>query len=314
MKSSRMRCRPVNGLLLLDKPIGLTANATLQRVKQRFNACKAGHTGALDPLASGMLPICLGEATKFSQFLLEADKAYQVTAQLGVRTDTADSEGSIISERPVSVTISDVEQALTHFRGTITQSPSNYSALKYQGKPLYYYARRGIEVPPKVRTVVLHQVILNDFRGTQLRLTIHCSKGTYIRTVIDDLGELLSCGAHVIALRRLSVANYPSSALVTLDQLASLATACPATGEPDFTALDARLLPVASLLAQLPELNITAEEATQLQQGRLLPLPENHLNERVRLTVGLERRLLGVGERCAHQLLAKRLLAWTLPG
>lgn len=305
--------RPVNGLLLLDKPTGLTANAALQRVKQRFNACKAGHTGALDPLASGMLPICLGEATKFSHFLLEADKSYQVTAQLGVRTETADSEGSIISERPVSVTIGDVEQALTHFRGTITQSPSNYSALKYQGKPLYYYARRGIEVPPKIRSVVLHQVILNDFSGTQLQLTIHCSKGTYIRTVIDDLGELLSCGAHVIALRRLSVADHRSNAMVTLEQVESLATVCPVTGEPDFSALDARLLPVADLLAPLPELNITPEEATQLQHGRALPLLDNVVNERVRLTVGLDRQLLGVGERCAHQLSAKRLLAWNSP-
>jgi tRNA pseudouridine55 synthase len=260
-----------------------------------------------------MLPICLGEATKFSQFLLEADKAYQVTAQLGTRTDTADSEGRVVSEWPVSVTISDIEQALTHFRGTIIQSPSNFSALKYQGKPLYYYARREIEVPRKVRTVVLHQVILNDFSGTQLQLTIHCSKGTYIRTVIDDLGELLTCGAHVIALRRLSVADYPSSALVTLEQLESLVTAYPATGAPDFTALDSRLLPVASLLSRLPELNITLESATQLQQGRLLPLSQTPMSDLVRLTVGLDRRLLGVGEHRDNQLHAKRLLTWNLP-
>jgi tRNA pseudouridine55 synthase len=313
MKRSRSSCRPVNGLLLLDKPTGLTANAALQHVKRRFNACKAGHTGALDPLASGMLPICFGEATKFSQFLLEADKTYQVTAQLGVRTDTADSEGSMTSVRPVNVTLRDVEQALTHFRGPITQRPSPYSALKYQGKPLYYYARRGIEVPPKVRSVVIHQLILNEFTGTQLHLTIHCSKGTYIRTVVDDLGELLGCGAHVIALRRLSVADYPSSALVTLAQVESLATLCPVTLELNFSALEASLLPVASLLTQLPEYNITPEEATQLQQGRTLPLSENAMNETVQLTVGLERRLLGVGERCAHQLSAKRLLSWTLP-
>ncbi|MFT8258235.1 MAG: tRNA pseudouridine(55) synthase TruB [Candidatus Symbiodolus clandestinus] len=306
------KIRPVSGLLLLDKPSGLTANAALQRVKRLFAAKKAGHTGALDPLASGMLPICLGEATKFSQFLLEADKHYQVTARLGLRTDTADTEGTVIQQRLVTSTFSDIQQALANFQGIIQQTPSRYSALKYQGKPHYYYARRGIAVPDKIRQIEIYQISLDAYQDAELQLTIHCSKGTYIRTLIDDLGELLGCGAHVAALCRYHVADFSSDTMVTLEQLSMIASSRSSNSEPNFDALDQLLLPISSLLSQLPKWNITSEAARTLQQGRplaMLTSCDGNIGQLVQLTVGTEHYLLGVGEYQQDTIVAKRLLA-----
>ncbi|MGL5762902.1 MAG: tRNA pseudouridine(55) synthase TruB, partial [Plesiomonas shigelloides] len=209
MSRPRRRGRDVHGILLLDKPQGITSNDALQKVKRLYNANKAGHTGALDPLATGMLPICLGEATKFSQYLLDSDKRYRVIAKLGQRTDTSDSDGEVIQERPVQVTAEQLDEALTHFRGDLQQIPSMYSALKYEGKPLYEYARQGIEVPRESRPITVYELTLIRFEGDEVELEVHCSKGTYIRTIVDDLGERLGCGAHVIYLRRLVVATYP---------------------------------------------------------------------------------------------------------
>ncbi|WP_057831744.1 tRNA pseudouridine(55) synthase TruB [Colwellia sp. TT2012] len=220
--AKRRKGRPVNGVLLLDKPYEMSSNHALQAVKRIFFAQKAGHTGALDPLATGMLPICLGEGTKFSQFLLDTDKTYQVTAKLGIRTTTSDADGEIVSEKPVNVSDEQLAAALDSFRGTTKQIPSMYSALKYQGQPLYKYAREGIEVPRVARDITVYNLELLRFEHDEVELNIHVSKGTYIRTIVDDLGELLGCGAHVADLRRSAVGNYPMDKMVTLPQLEAL--------------------------------------------------------------------------------------------
>ena len=207
-RNRRNRGRRVDGILLLDKPQGITSNEALQQVKRAYGAAKAGHTGSLDPLATGMLPICLGEATKFSQYMLDADKVYITTAKLGVRTDTGDAEGEVVSERPVAVGQADIEQALEQFRGEITQLPSMFSAIKVDGQPLYKLAREGKEVDRPSREVSIYRLELLDVRGDEVDLEVHCSKGTYIRTLVEDLGEVLGCGAHVTMLRRLSVAGF----------------------------------------------------------------------------------------------------------
>ena len=192
MSRPRRRGRDIHGVLLLDKPQGLSSNDALQKVKRLYNANRAGHTGALDPLATGMLPICLGEATKFSQYLLDSDKRYRVIAKLGQRTDTSDADGQIVQERPVNFTQAQLDAALDTFRGDIQQVPSMYSALKYQGKKLYEYARQGIEVPREARSITVYELQFIRWEGDELELEIHCSKGTYIRTITDDLGELLA--------------------------------------------------------------------------------------------------------------------------
>nr|WP_136249613.1 tRNA pseudouridine(55) synthase TruB [Ningiella ruwaisensis] len=206
----RNKGRQVNGILLVDKHQGESSNRIVQQIKRLYGAAKAGHTGALDPLATGMLPVCLGEATKFSQFLLDADKTYEVEAQLGIRTDTSDADGQVVETRDVKVSKTQLLDALESFRGEIQQVPSMFSALKYQGQPLYSYARKGIEVPREARDITVYSNDLLAFENDCLRLKIHCSKGTYIRTIIDDLGQLLGCGAHVRMLRRTQVADFPN--------------------------------------------------------------------------------------------------------
>lgn len=204
----RRKGRPVNGVILLDKPTGISSNDALQKVKRIYFAEKAGHTGALDPLATGMLPICLGEATKFSQFLLDSDKRYRVIAKLGERTNTSDSDGEVVETRDINVTPELLDECIDKFRGESDQVPSMFSALKYQGKPLYEYARQGIEVPREARKITVYEIVLHRFEGDEVEMEVHCSKGTYIRTIVDDLGEMLGCGAHVTMLRRTAVAKY----------------------------------------------------------------------------------------------------------
>lgn len=220
--AKRRKGRAINGILLLDKPYEMSSNHALQAVKRIYFAQKAGHTGALDPLATGMLPICLGEGTKFSQFLLDTDKTYIVTAKLGVRTTTSDADGEIVAEKPVNVSQEQLDIALDSFRGTTQQVPSMYSALKYQGQPLYKYAREGIEVPRVSRDITVYKLDLLRFVDDEVDLEIHVSKGTYIRTIIDDLGEMLGCGAHVADLRRVTVGSYPREKMVTIEQLETL--------------------------------------------------------------------------------------------
>ncbi|WP_410016508.1 tRNA pseudouridine(55) synthase TruB [Sodalis sp. C49] len=301
------RGRDIDGIVLLDKGMGLSSNDLLQKVKRLFHANKAGHTGALDPLATGMLPICLGEATKFSQHLLDADKRYRVVARLGQRTDTSDAEGTIISERPVALDQARLEQALARFRGETPQTPSMYSALKYQGKPLYEYARQGIDVPRPTRLITLYALELIRWDQDSVELEIHCSKGTYIRTIVDDLGEMLGCGAHVIVLRRLAVARYPAERMVTLEQLQALAAADP-LAPATLAALDSLLLPMDSAVDDMPELNLPPAAAGLVRMGQTVATADAARTGMVRLTEGVERRFFGVGEITETGLVAPRRL------
>ncbi len=291
----RRKGREINGVLLLDKPQDISSNDALQKVRRMFNASKAGHTGALDPLATGMLPICLGEATKFSQFLLDSDKRYRVIARLGQRTDTSDAHGEVIQERPVQFTQQALDDALDSFRGETLQVPSMYSALKHQGKPLYEYARQGIEVEREARPITVYELQFIRWEGDELELEIHCSKGTYIRTIIDDLGEKLQCGAHVIFLRRLEVADYPKERMVTLAQLSAMIESAQTAQEDPFLALDALLLPMDTAVAHFPVVNLTTIIASYLKLGQ--PVRVNHdINEGewVRVTEGDEKKFIGL--------------------
>lgn len=290
------RGRDVNGVLLLDKPTGISSNDALQKVKRIFNANKAGHTGALDPLATGMLPICLGEATKFSQFLLDSDKRYRVIAKLGQRTNTSDSDGEIVSQRPVNCRLSDIEQALTHFRGKIEQVPSMFSALKHQGRPLYEYARQGIDIPREARQIEIYELILIDFTDDELELEVHCSKGTYIRTIVDDLGEMLGCGAHVVYLRRLQVSHYPSQRMVTLEQLQALLNDALVQEIAPKEVLDPLLMPMDSAVQDFPEVNLLPVVAGYVKQGQPVQSSSVPASGLVRITVGDEHTFIGMGE------------------
>ena len=269
---ARKHARAVNGILLLDKPLEVSSNGILQRVRWLYQAQKAGHTGALDPLASGLLPICFGEATKFSQFLLDTDKTYQVTAKFGVRTTTSDSEGELISEKPVKFSQAELEQALHAFRGDIMQVPTMFSALKYQGQPLYRYARQGIEVPREARPISIFRFELLALHADSAASTasadfiVHCSKGTYIRTLIDDLGEKLGCGAHVAKLHRTQVGPFQAAQMISPEQLTALAEQCHHSG--DFTALDELLLPMDAGIASMAKIQLTATEQHRLQHGQ----------------------------------------------
>lgn len=265
--AKRRKGRAINGVLLLDKPHGLSSNHALQTVKRIYFAQKAGHTGALDPLATGMLPICLGEGTKFSQFLLDTDKTYQVTAKLGTRTTTSDAGGEVVSEKEVNVSNEQLMLALDSFRGTTKQVPSMYSALKYQGKPLYKYAREGIEVPRESRDITVFSLELLRFEYDEVELSIHVSKGTYIRTIVDDLGELLGCGAHVADLRRLAVGSYPVDKMITLPQLEALLEQAITEEITPSELLDPLLLPMQSAVEGMPAVYVDDMSANFLRHG-----------------------------------------------
>ena len=275
MSRPRKRGRDIDGVFLLDKPQGISSNDIMQKVKRLFQANKAGHTGALDPLATGMLPICLGEATKFSQFLLDADKRYVVTAKLGERTDTSDAEGQVVKTRPVNVETSQILTALEQFRGDILQVPTMFSALKHNGKPLYEYARVGITVERGARPITIFELNFIEYQAPFLTLEVHCSKGTYIRTLVDDLGEVLGCGAHVTVLRRTAVADYPTEKMMTWDALQALAE----QGD-----LDQHLLPIDTAVSKLPALKLNAEQSKGIGFGQRVKFAnEAKLRGQVRL-------------------------------
>ena len=288
MSKLRKRGRDIHGVFLLDKPQGMSSNDIMQKVKRIFQANKAGHTGALDPLATGMLPICLGEATKFSQFLLDADKRYLVTAKLGERTDTSDAEGQIVETRDVNVKTPDILTALEQFRGDILQVPTMFSALKYNGKPLYEYARQGITVEREARPITIFELNFIEYNAPYLTLEVHCSKGTYIRTLVDDLGEALGCGAHVTMLRRTAVADYPTEKMLDWNALQALA-------EPqDLSSLDALLLPMDTAVAKLPALTLNESQTQGIGFGKRIKFDNlNRLQGQVRL-FSHENRFLGV--------------------
>ncbi|GIU50344.1 MULTISPECIES: tRNA pseudouridine(55) synthase TruB [Shewanella] len=304
----RRKGRFINGIVLLDKGTGISSNHALQRVKRLYNANKAGHTGALDPLATGMLPVCLGEATKFSQHLLDADKRYLVTAKLGERTDTSDSDGEVVQIRPVKFEQKLLEDSLEHFRGDTMQVPSMFSALKYQGQPLYKYAREGIEVPREARPITVFELLFVSLEGDDLTLDIHCSKGTYIRTIIDDLGEMLGCGAHVTMLRRTQVADYPYAKMVSLEQLTELAEGTDKEDETSFAVLDELLLPMDTAVANFPEVNIPEASGQFIMQGQPVQASGLKADELVRMTLGEAREFIGIGVMNDDGLLAPKRL------
>ncbi|MCL1079036.1 tRNA pseudouridine(55) synthase TruB [Parashewanella spongiae] len=305
----RSKGRRVNGIVLLDKSTGISSNFALQRVKRLFNANKAGHTGALDPLATGMLPVCLGEATKFSQHLLDSDKRYTVIAKLGVRTDTSDSDGEVVNTRPIDFSQTQLDEALDSFRGDIMQVPSMFSALKYQGQPLYKYAREGITVPREARPITVYELNFISLEDDELTLDVHCSKGTYIRTIVDDLGELLGCGAHVSMLRRIQVADYPFERIVTMEELEAIADEAIAADKDKYAELDKVLLPMDSAVACYPEINLPESLLVYVMQGQALQAPGLQPDQLVRITIGESRMFVGVGEMNDDGLLApKRLI------
>ena len=288
MSKPRKRGRDIHGVFLLDKPQGMSANDIMQKVKRIFQANKAGHTGALDPLATGMLPICLGEATKFSQFLLDADKRYLVTAKLGERTDTSDAEGQVVETREVKVKTPEILTALEQFRGDILQVPTMFSALKHNGKPLYEYARQGITVEREARPITIFELNFIEYNPPYLTLEVHCSKGTYIRTLVDDLGEVLGCGAHVTMLRRTAVADYPTEKMLDWHALQSLAE------QQDLALLDALLLPMDTAVAKLPALTLNESQTQGIGFGQRIKFDNpNRLQGQVRL-FSYENRFLGV--------------------
>ncbi|WGE49369.1 tRNA pseudouridine(55) synthase TruB [Actinobacillus equuli] len=290
MSRPRKKGRDVHGIFLLDKPQGMSSNDILQKVKRLFQANKAGHTGALDPLATGMLPICLGEATKFSQFLLDSDKRYQVTAKLGERTDTSDAEGQVVEARAVNVGEAEIIAALDQFRGDILQVPTMFSALKHNGKPLYEYARQGITVEREARPITIFELRFIEYSAPYLTLEVHCSKGTYIRTLVDDLGEVLGCGAHVTVLRRLAVANYPIEAMMSYEDLQNLSENQP------LEALDQHLLPLDTAVESLPKINLTAEQTKAVGFGQRVKFENiNQTYGQVRL-FSANGQFLGVAE------------------
>lgn len=276
-------------MLLLDKRPGVTSNAALQEVKRLFQARKAGHTGSLDPLASGLLPICLGEATKVSGFLLDADKRYRVECKLGERTTTGDAEGEVIEHREVAgVTRERVEAVLADFVGAIEQTPPMYSAVKHRGERLYRLARQGMEVERKPRQVRIHSLTCAELEGERLTIEVHCSKGTYVRTLVEEIGEALGVGAHVSGLRRLMVGPFDASRMVTLDELKERA----AEGAE---ALQAALLPPESALSDWPAVDLDADMAYYLRQGQAVQVPRAPAEGWVRL-YGEGARFLGVGQ------------------
>jgi len=262
-RTRRIR-RRVDGVLLLDKPSGLSSNAALQRAKRAFDAAKAGHTGTLDPLASGLLPLCFGEATKFAQFLLDATKRYTATVRFGVTTTTGDAEGEVLAMHPVALARSEVESVLPDFTGRLAQIPPAYSALKFEGRNLYEYARAGISVPRPPREIEILDLSLLAWNSPDAVLDVACSKGTYIRVLAEDIGRALGCGAHLAGLRRTATGGFGIADAVTLEHLEAMSAAD----------RDALLLPAASLLRDLPSLRLAALEASRFRQGGAVPASE----------------------------------------
>jgi tRNA pseudouridine55 synthase len=313
MSRPRRRGRDIHGVLLLDKPQGASSNDVLQKVKRLYNANRAGHTGALDPLATGMLPVCLGEATKFSQYLLDSDKRYRVIAKLGQRTDTSDADGQVVEERPMTFSATELASALEGFRGDTLQVPSMYSALKHQGKKLYEYARQGIEVPREARPITVYELLFIRHEGDELELEIHCSKGTYIRTIIDDLGEKLGCGAHVIMLRRLAVSRYPVDRMVTLEQLQALVEQAEQQDIPAAQLLDPLLMPMDSPASDFPVVNLPLTSSVYFKNGNPVRSADVQVNGLVRVTEGEEGKFIGMGEIDDEGRVAPRRLVVEYP-
>lgn len=289
--------RPLNGVLLFDKPLELSSNTALQKVRRLFQAEKAGHTGTLDPLATGLLPICFGEATKYSFGLLEADKTYTAEIKLGQTTTTGDVEGDIIATMPVAVGEDQVEAALQSFRGEIKQLPPMYSALKHQGKPLYEYIRRGETIERELRTVVIHELISTFFAGDRLHIEVRCSKGTYVRTLAEDIGSMLGCGAHLTGLRRTRIAKFSLGNAYKLSQLDAMSSA----------ERDCCLLPLDCMLLDLPRLDLDSVQVGRLAQGQRLGMDLTYPDGKLRLY--LDDEFVGLADLLGRRVSPSRLIA-----
>lgn len=288
MVKRRNKGRDVDGILLLDKPQGITSNEALQKVKRLFQARKAGHTGSLDPLATGMLPICFGEATKISNFLLNADKRYIAQCKLGIRTDSADADGEVIETRPTEgVTEQQIRRVLNDFMGEQQQVPPMHSAIKQDGVPLYKLAHQGMEVEREARSITIYRMDLIRFEKDILELDISCSKGTYIRTLAEDIGKVLRCGAHIAALRRLQVGVFEGAKMYTFEELNKLL-------EQDVTALDQSLLPIDAGLSDWTDVQLSADATFYLRRGQAVFVPGSKIGDYVRL-YDPARVFLGVG-------------------
>ena len=302
-RRSKTKGRNVKGVLLLDKPPGLTSNDALQKVKLLYRARKAGHTGSLDKAASGLLPLCFGEATKFSGFLLNADKHYRTIFQLGIQTSTGDAEGDIVFRGETGkLTRKRVEAVLAVFLGTVVQVPPMFSALKHKGQRLYKLAHQGLEVDREPREITVHSMDLLDYRGDELELDIRCSKGTYVRTLAEDIGKELGCGAHVKALRRTGVGPYSDENMLTVPELEGIA-------ETGMQGLDELLLGIDSVVQDMPCVNLVDSVAYYLCQGQPVTVPRAPTRGMLRI-YGEDGRFLGVGEVLADGRVApKRLVA-----
>jgi tRNA pseudouridine55 synthase len=299
-RPARQPRRQLDGVLLLDKPFGASSNAALQRAKRCLRAEKAGHTGTLDPVATGLIALCFGEATKFSSALLDADKSYQATVKLGVTTSTGDSEGDIVERREVRTDAAQVEGVLARFRGALLQTPPMHSAVKLAGRPLYAYAREGVEVKRLPREVQVYDLRLECLEGDELRLTVHCGKGTYVRTLAEDIGAALGCGGHLNALRRTAVGRFDLAQAVALDRLE----------EMNESERMATLLPTDTLVAHLPELVLGERQARRMLHGQPVFTEAGRAPGLTRLydENGL---FLGLGKVVAGGLVnPKRLRAW----
>lgn len=302
MAKRRPRGRDLNGILLLDKVGGVSSNGALQMAKKMFAAAKAGHTGSLDPLATGMLPICFGEATKFSQFLLESDKSYRVTAKLGVTTETGDADGEVVNTSPVTASAAEIEDALMSFVGDIQQIPSMYSAIKHEGVPLYKLAREGKTVERKPRSVTIYDIRILRIEGDELEFEVDCSKGTYVRSLVEDTGEKLGCGGHVTVLRRLSAGPYPAEKMLTLEELGNI------KAEGGFEAIDELLLPLSTSVADWPRVELGDNAAYYIQQGQPVMASDRPADGWVSVYEASSGKFLGVGEVLEDGRIAPRRL------
>lgn len=289
--------RSIDGVLLLDKPLGFSSNQALQKAKYLFQAAKAGHTGSLDPLATGLLPICFGEATKFSHFLLDSEKSYRALVQFGSTTATGDAEGEVLATFPVDISELQLNQALAKLTGDITQVPPMYSALKHQGKALYEYARQGVDIERLARPVTIHSIALNRFDGQQAEITVSCSKGTYIRTLAEDIGAALGCGAHLAGLRRLTAAHYALSHAVTLEALEAMPV----------EARDALLLAPDSAIQDLPQVVLDDDSVFYLLRGQEVWKSGFNVQGMFRMYAA-SGNFLGIGEQTDSGKIAPRRL------
>ncbi|MEI6869024.1 MAG: tRNA pseudouridine(55) synthase TruB [Methylophilaceae bacterium] len=290
--------REIDGVFLLNKPLGFSSNQALKKIQWLFNAKKAGHTGTLDPMASGLLPICIGEATKFSNRLLEANKTYIATVQLGLTTTTGDQEGEVVSQKEVVLKPNQLQETLQKFTGDITQIPPMFSALKFEGKPLYEYARQGIEIERKPRPVTIYDIKLNKIEESIVILEVICSKGTYIRTLAEDIGHALGCGAHLKGLERTQTGNFQLPDALTIEALEAMSMA----------SREKTLLPVDALLEGLSSIELTVTETEAIKKGQAIDFISENDNE-LRL-YGASGQFLGVGQPDLQgRLFPKRLIA-----